>query len=246
MRDRSWLRPPQRRRSGAQRSVPARYSDLADCTLRIQHVVAIEFDLEKVERIPTVRRLEDDAGPINQVTDWDQEAINVDGMPSREAKICVRRVLTQSATPYENRQIRLSNPFVRHAIHGVTDHCLDRRETSRTHRDLVAGCQSFDRPIAVARRGSACPAQSNGRRDHLEARRQGHAGEGEGDRGGPPPGPGGGGGPGGPADAGLCRAPVAKTAPKTKLPAFSALRRARFIGVLLIRPLHHESGSFTG
>jgi hypothetical protein len=37
-----------------------------------------------------------------------------------------------------------------------------------------------------------------------------------------------------PADATLCKAPVANTAPKTKLPAFSALRRARSIfGVLL-------------
>jgi hypothetical protein len=38
-----------------------------------------------------------------------------------------------------------------------------------------------------------------------------------------------------PADACMCKAPVAKAAPKTKLAAFTALRRARLIfGVLLI------------
>ena len=41
----------------------------------------------------------------------------------------------------------------------------------------------------------------------------------------------------GAADACLCRAPVAKIAPKTRVAAFSALRRARSIfGVLLIPP----------
>ena len=72
--------------------------------MRIQDVVAIELDIKKVERILTVGFLEKDAGPINQVADWDQETINVDGMPSREAKIGVRRVFTQSAAPYEYRQ----------------------------------------------------------------------------------------------------------------------------------------------
>ena len=75
--------------------------------MHIQDVVAIEFDIEKVERILTVGRLEDDAGPIDQVANGHQETINVDGMQSREAKICARRVLTQSTAPYENRQVRL-------------------------------------------------------------------------------------------------------------------------------------------
>ena len=78
--------------------------------MHIQDVVAIELDIEKVERIPTVRRLEDDAGAVNQVASFHQETINVDGMQSREAKICARRVLTQSTAPYENRQIRLASP----------------------------------------------------------------------------------------------------------------------------------------
>ena len=43
--------------------------------------------------------------------------------------------------------------------HGVTDHCLDRREAPRTHRDLVARRQGFDRPISVAR-PIRVPAQS--------------------------------------------------------------------------------------
>lgn len=38
-----------------------------------------------------------------------RKTIIVDGMQSREAKICGRRVLTQSTAPYENRQIRLAN-----------------------------------------------------------------------------------------------------------------------------------------
>ena len=75
--------------------------------MHVQDVVTIEFDIEKVERIPTVRRLEDDAGPIYQVADVHQETINEDGMQSREAKIGVRRILTQSTAPYEDRQVRL-------------------------------------------------------------------------------------------------------------------------------------------
>lgn len=75
----------------------------------------IELDVKKVERILTMGRLEDDAGPINQVANVYQETINVDGMQSREAKICGRRVLTQSTAPYESRQIRpVAVPFARH------------------------------------------------------------------------------------------------------------------------------------
>ena len=95
---------PSKRKKRCTALGPRSVQRLAECTLHIQDVVAIEFDIEKVERIPTVRRLEDDAGPINQVADFHQETINVDGMQSREAKICGRRVLTQSTAPYENRQ----------------------------------------------------------------------------------------------------------------------------------------------
>ena len=133
---------------------------LAGCTLHVQDVVTIEFDIEEVERIPTVGRLEDDAGPIYQLADWHQETINVDGMQSREAKIGVRRILAQSTAPYENRQVRLANPFARHAVQGVADHCLDRREAPKTHRNLVAHCQGFDRPIALARPDLRAPRKA--------------------------------------------------------------------------------------
>ncbi len=124
---------------------------LAKRTLHIQNVVAIELDIEKVERIPTAHRLDGDAGPIDQIADRRQEAVNVDGMPSCEAKIRIWRVLSQSTTLYENRQVRLANPLVRHAVQGVTNHGLDPRKAPRTHRDLVARCQSFDRPITFSR-----------------------------------------------------------------------------------------------
>ena len=70
MRDRSWLRPPVEAQKRCTALGPRSVQRLAGCTLHVQDVVAIEFDIEKVERIPTVGRLEDDAGPIYQVADF--------------------------------------------------------------------------------------------------------------------------------------------------------------------------------
>src|SRR5215213_1615947 len=133
---------------------------LTGCTLHVQDVVTIEFDIEEIEGIPTVRRLEGDTGAIYQLADWHQETFNEDGMQSREAKIGVRRILAQSTAPHENRQVRLANPFACHAVQGVADHCLDRREAPKTYRNLVAYCQGFDRAIALARADLRAPREA--------------------------------------------------------------------------------------
>ena len=67
--------------------------------------VAFKLKVEEIKTVLIVGRLDEDAGPIDQVADIHQETIDVDGMPSREAEICGRRVLTQSTAPYENGQI---------------------------------------------------------------------------------------------------------------------------------------------
>ena len=64
--------------------------------------------------------------------------------------------------PRRTRTGRLDfvNPFARHAVQGVADHCLDRREAPETHRNLVARCQRFDRPIALARPDKCAPRKA--------------------------------------------------------------------------------------
>jgi hypothetical protein len=112
-------------------------------------------------------------------------------MLTREVRICIRRVLTRIAAPCENGRIRLclADPFARHAV----DHCLDLLEALETHCNLVAHLPRVQLAMAFTHWDLRAPRKSVSRGVH---------------RGG-----GGGGGPAGPADAGSCRTPVAKTAP---------------------------------
>jgi hypothetical protein len=127
--------------------------------LHIQDVVTIKLDCEEIVRIPTVSRVVDDAGPVDQVAFFIRNPST--WMQRRDANICAWGIFAQSTALHEDRQVRLITiPSARHAVQGVTDYCLNRCEAAKMHRNLVARCQGFNRPVAISRPDLRAPRKA--------------------------------------------------------------------------------------